>query len=117
MHQTLVVPFLAPVPTGHRVQLIRAQRWKSPLFGGQPAWRDVTDPIIVDRDTGVVYVGWELADHLIVEPLGFKPNTGHQIASLTEARVTSCMVMSEGGDRAVFKTTLMLEMEPRNYRQ
>ena len=117
MRQPLVLPFLAPIPVGHRVQMIRASRWQSPLFGGQPSWNEVADPVVVDRDTGIIYASSQLGRHLVLEPLGFKPNTGHQVASLTEGRVTSCLVTMSGGDTTELETILAIEIDPQGYRQ
>jgi len=117
MQQVLTVPFLAPIPVGHRVQIIRASRWQSPLFGGEPSWKDVPDPILVDRDTGIIYAWTMMTTDLVIEPLAFKPNVGLQIASLTEAKVTACVVASESGERPSLKTTLHVTVEPQGYRQ
>jgi hypothetical protein len=116
MYDALDVPFIAPIPVGHRVQIIRASRWESPLFGGEPSWRPVSDPILVDRDTGIIYAESTMAERLVLEPLAFKPNVGLQISTLTEAKVTACLVTTEGGERARLKTTLQLVLEPPGYR-
>src|SRR3954447_18460460 len=117
MHTVLELPFLAPVPVGHRVQIIRASRWQAPLFGGPPAWNPVPDPIIVDRDTGIVYAHRMTGANLVLEPLAFKPNVGHQIASLEEAKVTACLLLSESLDeRPRLTTTLHVDIEPQGYR-
>ena len=117
MQHVLELPYLAPVPVGHRVQIIRAHRWQAPLFGGEPRWVDVTDPILVDRDTSIVYAEWSMTARLLLEPLAFKPDVGHRIAGLTEAKVTACLVASAGGERAALVTTLHVEVEPQGYRQ
>ena len=117
MQQVLTVSFLAPIPVGHRVQIINASRWQSPLFGGEPAWVPVSDPIIVDRDTGIIYADTSISTHLVLEPLAFKPNVGLQIANLTEAKVTACLVASESAERPSLKTTIHITVEPQGYRQ
>jgi hypothetical protein len=117
MRSSLALPFVAPIPTGHRIQLIHAQRWQSPLFGGAPSWVAVADPLVVDRETGVVYAGWELGRVVVPEPLGFEPNSGCQVVRVVEARVTSCVVTTDGGDNATVSTKLTFEIDPEGYRQ
>lgn len=112
-----MLPFLAPIPVGHRVQIIRAASWQSPLFGGAPALQPVPDPIIVDRDSGIVYAERTTSELLIIEPLAFKPDAGCQIASLTEAKVTACMIASESGaNHPKLTTTLHFAIDPQGYR-
>ena len=110
------LPFLAPVPVGHRVQVVRASHWQSPVFGGSPSWVDVPDPMLVDLETGVVYAPWRFHQHVVPSPLGFAPNSGYRITSTAEARVASCVVSAEGGERAVLSTALAIEADPQGYR-
>ena len=61
----LELRYLAPIPVGHRVQIIYAHQWKSPLFGGQPRWEPNSTPILVDLETSIVYVGWGMRDVIV----------------------------------------------------
>ncbi len=108
----LVLTFLAPIPVGHRVQLLQVQRWTSPLFGGPASWENRAEPLVVDLDTNVVYGDSYVCRDLIPSPLSFKPNTGYQVAQVTEGRVTGCLVGSDGGDTTNLRTFLFVEMNP-----
>ena len=116
MQTVLRLPFLAPVPVGHRVQVVRASHWGAPLFGGQASWVDLPDPVVVDLETGVIYAPWRFHQHVVPAPLGFAPNSGYRIAGSTEGRVASCVVSAEGGERAVLATVLTVESDPQGYR-
>jgi len=91
---------------------VTPQRWAEPYVGpftkGQGDWQNL-DPFVVDADTGVVYCSGEIAQVLIVEPLGFKPNTGFRLGATTEARVIACLV-------ANVRTELVVEPIPQGYR-
>ena len=113
----LKLDFLAPIPVGHKVQVIYGQLWATPLFGGPPRWEDMLEPIVVDLDTGIVYCSPYAADLLVPSPLGFKPGTNHRASSVVEGRVTSCMMSSSGGDSASLVTDLVVEPIPQGYRQ
>lgn len=107
--------FLAPIPVGHRVQLLRVQRWTSPAFGfggGAPSWQNRDEPVIVDLDTNIVYGDTIVCRALNPSPLAFKPNTGYQVAEVKEGRVTGCIVGSDGGDQTNLRTHLVVEMLP-----
>jgi hypothetical protein len=112
----IVLKFIAPIPVGHRVRIIHAQRWQSPLFGGSPSWQAVDTPILVDLDTGILYVEAMMSGDIVPSPFGFKPNTGYQIASVVEGRVTHCLIGSHGGSNALVSTNLAYEPAPQGYR-
>jgi len=105
----LALDYVAPIPTGHRVQVIRAQRWVTPAFG--PArWSDVPVPLVVDLDTSVVFCGDGLGESLVPSPLAFKPDSRLQVAGMTEGRVTSCIVSTDRiGETFIAKTYLVVE--------
>jgi hypothetical protein len=113
----LTLDCIAPIPTGHRVQIIRAQRWVTPL-GSSPHWADVMVPLVVDLETSVIYCSDGLADNVVPSPLAFKPDSRMRVASTTEGRVTSCIVSSDRvGEITVLKTYLGVEPTPEGYRQ
>jgi hypothetical protein len=113
----LTLHFVAAIPVGHRIQIVRAQRWGSPIFSSAPAtWMDIDVPILVDLDTGIVWTAPSLGSELTLAPLGFKPNKGCRVAQTEEARVTSCLVAAMGGDRAEITTTLVFDPLPAGYR-
>jgi hypothetical protein len=116
MQTVLRLPFLAPVPVGHRVQVVRASHWGGALFGGEPSWVDVPDPVVVDLETGVIYAPWRFHQHVVPAPFGFAPNSGYRIASTGEGRVASCLVSAEGGERSILATVLTVESDPQGYR-
>src|SRR5512135_421097 len=92
MPQALTVQFLAPVPVGHRVQVLRVRYWSTPIFGGPGSWTEDSQPVLVDLETGVAYCYGTLASKLSLAPLGFLPDSGYQVAAQKEARVTACLV-------------------------
>ncbi len=108
--QAFRLDFLAPIPLGHRVQVIRVQRWTTPLFGGPAQWEDTANPVVVDVDTGIVYSDTYLAKDLLPNPVAFQPNSGLQAAGVTDGRVTGCIVGSDGGDHTSLKTYLWVDV-------
>jgi hypothetical protein len=101
--------FIAPIPTGHRVQVLRIQRWTAPLFGGPAAWEEQTNPLVVDLESGVIYGESYLTRQITANPLAFRPNTGFQVGAMTEGRVTACIVGSDGGSSTSLLTQLYIE--------
>lgn len=116
MSISLSLRYLAPIPIGHRVQVVYAQYWSTPLFGGEPHWENAAQPILLDLETGIVYCGPEMQPRLVPSPLGFLPNSGHQVSRIMEGRVVSCMVASDGGDTSSIHTALAVEPTPQGYR-
>ena len=114
----LVLRYVAPIPTGHRVQVISAQRYGTSTLGGAPHWQEVAEPIVVDLDTSVVYCGDGLGASIDASPLAFKAHSGLQVASITEGRVTSCVVSSDRLRETLYLATfLVIEPIPQGYRQ
>lgn len=114
----VVLRFVAPIPTGHRVQVIRAQRYGVSTIGGAPHWEEVPEPIVVDLDTSIIYCGDGLGASIDPSPLAFKAHSGLQVASITEGRVTSCVVSSDRTRETLYLTTfLVVEPTPQGYRQ
>ena len=114
----LSLSFLAPIPVGHRVQVISTQWWISPLFGGAGRWEPISLPIIADLDTGIVYCHSSFADALILTPLSFKPDAGYQITNVVEGRVTSCLVSTYSGNvppSVIIRCDLTVEQTPQGY--
>ncbi len=114
--QLVVVEFVAPIPVGHRVRVLRVQHWSTPLFGGPGSWQDASDPVVVDVDTGIIYGSSVMCRHLVPNPLSFQPNSGYHLAGMTEGRVTSCVVSSYGGDQSSLYTYIGIAPEPQAYR-
>jgi len=112
----LKVYFLAPIPVGDRVQVVTAQSWVTPLFGGAAHWETADQPILVDLDTGIIYCHVSFAPYIVPAPFGFRPNSGHQVAQTVEGQVTSCMLTSGGGDTSTMNTDLTIEPTPQGYR-
>ena len=113
----LVLHYPAAIPTGHRVQVIRARQYGS-FGGGPPEWSDVPEPILVDLDTGVVYCSNGLGASIDPSPLAFKPHTGLEVVSTTEGRVTSCVVSTDRMlETFIVATFLVVEPTPEGYRQ
>lgn len=116
MLETVIVEFVAPIPVGHRVQVVRVQHWSTPLFGGPGSWQDASDPIVIDVDTGIIYGSTIMCRHLVPSPLSFQPNAGYHIARVMEGRVGTCVVSSYGGDQSSVYTYLGIEWAPQGYR-
>jgi hypothetical protein len=115
----LSLTFLAPIPVGHRVQVISTQYWVSGPFGGGPRWEPMAMAILADLDTGIVYCHSILAGKLILSPLSLKPNVGYRVSNVVEGRVTSCLVSTYSGNTppsAVICCELTVEPTPQGYR-
>jgi hypothetical protein len=116
MHE-LTLGYAAPIPVGHRVNVVYLEIWVSTLFSTQPAsWQRTGSPIVVDLDTSIIYCDGAQARIVIMNPFNIKPNMGHRIAQVTEARVASCMVATSGGEHATITTRLELDSVPSAYR-
>jgi hypothetical protein len=109
--------FIAPIPVGHRVQIIQTQRWATPLFGGQPQWEPIKEPIVVDVDTGIVYCETHMVANLTMSPLAMKPNCGVVVASMVEGTVASCLLATNVGQGPLLHTDLTVEPTPTAYRR
>jgi hypothetical protein len=111
----VTLDFLAPIPVGNRIQIVRWQLWVTPLFGGSPHWDEIDEPIVVDLETGVVYCALHATDGLTTKPLAFaKPD--RRFSSVLEGRVASCIVAASAGDTTYLKTLLTIEPTPQGYR-
>lgn len=103
----LELAFLAPVPIGHEVVVRFIER--STLFGG---WEE-TDPMVLDRTTGIVWTGQFAARNITADNFG-TPYVGEQARPRSAAplvgRVTSCQVISKGiGEHNLLQTVLGVE--------
>jgi hypothetical protein len=118
MSLELTLDYVAPIPTGNRVQVVRAQRWVASVPGTSAYWAEVPSPLVVDLETNVVYCGDALGYALVSPPLAFKPDSNLKVVDMMEGRVTSCIVSSDRvGEVFVAKTHLIVEPTPQGYRQ
>jgi hypothetical protein len=115
--QTLSVHFFAPIPVGHRVNVIWLDVYVSALFSAAAAWMPVHLPLVIDLDTGILY-GAAGSSRIVAatSPPGLKPDCGHRVRATHEYRVSACVVESSGGDAASLSTELVLMELPQGYR-
>ena len=113
--------FVAPIPVGHLVSLVSVEQLTSPLsslFGGGTSgqWNPMPGLIACDEDTRIIY-----ADR----NLGLRPESTYEQVLFTDdtlrlstvraplrGRVTSCLVLSDHGERVYLRTMLGLEPVP-----
>ncbi len=112
----LKLRYLAPIPVGHRVQIIHAHRRTMALLSGYERWEPHDSPILVDLETSIVYAGYTLVDHIVTSPLGFTPASGYAVAQMIEGKVVGCLCVSDGGDTATIHTRIQIEQAPQGYR-
>jgi hypothetical protein len=98
--------FLAPVPVGHRVHVVKYERLTTPLFGNEGRWEPSSSPLLVDLDTGIVYCDERSFT-------GFDGRT-FRAGNVFEGRVTSCIVhSSDTGESNQAVTKLVIEPLPQ----
>jgi len=116
--KTITVPYVAPIPVGHRVELHFYMEEKG-VFKKQKALNPYL-PLIRDLDTGVEY--GHMDHYMKVLGLSSVPLPPHDYplsprsdlewTDIIKARVVSCRVLTEAwSDEYQAQTTLVIELE------
>lgn len=112
------VPFIAPVPVGHRVSLLAIDAYNTPLFGGAASWEATDRLLLCDEDTRIIYA----EDFAFLHPEATYENPRfandvvvHRLSELrapVRGKVVSCVVITDNGDRVHSSTRLGIETDP-----
>jgi hypothetical protein len=119
MRVLLDLAFLAPIPVGHRVTVLALEAYGTPLslFGpAQPgAWRPIDQLLVADETTHILYSDRSIGLHAeaTYEHIRFIDDTRRVSAAQPplRGRVSSCVVLSDHGERTYLRTLLGVEQE------
>jgi hypothetical protein len=116
----IVVVYVAPIPVGHRVEVTWTEEVRRGLVPGQ----ERTDsrphqPVLVDLDTGVVYLSdWSVGAGRRRSPdqpydVGVEPMQDHRVARIVRGVVKACRVVTvRGFPQLDVQTHLTIEPDP-----
>ena len=109
----LELSVFAPVPVGHRVSVVYVDLYSMPLFGGEGAWSPMSQVLVCDETTKIIYADRSAGVHLdaTYEHLQF---TSDKIrVSLTKpplrGAVVSCLALCDHGETVYFRTVLGID--------